>query len=116
MIVGSFSVNKQDPKKHAQEQAAKGNWKPTDAMLRKADPDFVQRWFILEARKVEMRKLWRRATLVQRKVEHGTSRADRLNQEAMDFWREYESLDNKWIGDVRDIKAAIAKENLNGSL
>lgn len=115
MEIGTFKATRAartaDPRSEAQEQAARGNWRPTDQILKKADPDYIQRWLLLEARKIELRKLYQRATLITRGVENGTSKADRLNQQATDFWTEYASLDDKWIGDHQSIKESLRRDN-----
>lgn len=88
----------------------RGDWRPTTELLNKADPDYVRRWFILEAKKMDMRRMYRRAVLLGPKLEHGTSRADRAIADSVAFWKEYESLDEKWLGDHKELKNAIAKE------
>lgn len=115
MQIGTFKATRSartaDPTIEAQEQAAQGNWRPTNQLLTKADPDYIKRWMLLEAKKIELRKLYRRATLLNKSVESGTSKADRLNQQAQDFWAEYASLDDKWIGDHQSIKESLRRDN-----
>lgn len=114
LTTGSFEVRRrggQDPKREAQEAAARGDWRPTDQMIRKADPDYVRRFVLGEARKLELRRLYRRAVLLRGPLEHGTSRGDRAVAESLEFWAEYAALDDRWIGDTAEIKAAVAKES-----
>jgi hypothetical protein len=96
-----------DPKREAQEAAARGNWRPTDQMLRKADPDFVRRFYIAEAAKLSLRRLYARAVLVS----YGKETPESAQARADAFWREYAELDTRWLGDLSDIKAQVAKES-----
>jgi hypothetical protein len=101
-------INHRDPKREAQEAARRGDWRPTDSMLRKAEPDFVRRFYIAEAVRLEMRRLYARAVLVG----HGKETREAAESRADSFWQEYAALDNKWLGDLSEIKAEIAKENV----
>lgn len=110
LTVGNFELRRrggQDPKREAQEAAARGDWRPTDQMLRKAEPDYVRRFFINEAVKHDLRRQYARAVLVG----HGKESRETAQSRALDFWQEYACLDNRWIGDQPEIKAEIAKEN-----
>ena len=114
MQIGNWNVTRgartRDPKREAQEAAMRGDWRPTTQLLSKADPDYIKRWFLLEAKKMELRKMYQRAVLMGPKLEHGTSKADRAMRDAVALWQEYAALDEKWIGDHHEIKAEIAKE------
>lgn len=108
LTIGGFQVTikRLDPKKEAQEAAARGNWRPTDQMLRKADPDYVQRFFINEALKQDLRRQYRRAVLV-----NPGEAQERAQSRAMAFWTEYAALDERWIGDTPEIKRAVAQDS-----
>jgi hypothetical protein len=80
-------------------------------MIRKADPDFVRRFFINEAVKMSLRRLYARAVIVNHGKENKESAREQAEARAAAFWQEYAELDSKWIGDIKDIKAQVAKES-----
>lgn len=110
MVIGNFEIRRRggrDPKREAQEEAARGNWRPTDRMIRKADPDYVKRFFLAESVRLDMRRQYARAVLL------GKSRGEnveRAQSRALDFWAEYAALDDVWLGDTPELKRAVARE------
>src|SRR5215472_4208241 len=114
LTIGGFTITRQartrDPKREAQEAAARGDWRPTDRMLRKADPDFVKRFFIAESLKQNMRRLYARAVLMNSardSRDFDGSHRDQAQARSHAFWEEYASLDDKWVGDLPDIKKEV---------